>query len=137
MKKGQISIEYLMIMGFVTFVIVGILSLGVFYSSTITDKIRMNYVGNFANKVITSSESIFYSGKPAKVTIFAYLPDGVKQIEIEENDITFWVASASGENKISFSSSVPISGAINHFKGLKKITISAQQNYAEISTQNE
>ena len=132
-KKGQIGIEYLIIIGFVTFVILGIMGVAFFYSGNINDRIRLSQINTFANKVISASESVFYSGTPSKSTISAYLPDGVNEVEIIDNSIVFTVQTSSGINRVSFSSNVPISGAITSSPGLKKLQIVAEQDIVVIS----
>ena len=132
-KKSQISIEYLIIIGFVTFVIIGILGVAFFYSGTITDRIKMNQIDGFAEKIISSSESVFYSGSPSKLTISAYLPEGVEEIEVQPESILFTVQTNSGINKISFSSKVPLAGNIPNSPGVKRIKLEATVSALVIS----
>jgi len=124
-KRGQISTEYLIILAFVTFIIVGILGTALIYSSEIKDSIKFGQIESFAKKIIASSESVFYSGEPSITTINAYLPDGVTEIEISNKDLTFTVSTSSGVTKISYTSSVTIQGSISASSGLKKLRISA------------
>ncbi len=132
-KKAQVSIEYLVIMGFVVFVLIGILGASFLYTGTIKDKIKMDQVIYFSNKVISTAETVFYSGSPSKSTIFGYLPEGVKEIEIKENSLILTVQTNHGIAKMAFSSNVPISGNITQFQGLRKIKIEAKENQVEIS----
>src|SRR3989344_6288143 len=101
-KRGQISLEYLITVGFIVFLIIGILGVSLFYSSLIKDNIRMNHLRNFANKVISSSESVFYAGEPSLVTITAYLPSGVQEIYIGGNQILVNISMAGGVDRGSF-----------------------------------
>lgn len=137
-KKGQISIEYLIIVGFVTFIVIGILGVALFYSGSISDKMIMTQVENFANKIISSSESVFYAGEPSKATITAFLPKGVDSIEIDESEdvLIITVQTNSGINKILFSSNVHIiengDAPLSSSQGLKKIEIAANSTHAVI-----
>lgn len=135
-KFAQVSIEYLIVVGFVTFVIITILGIAFFYSGAIKDRIKTTQINNFANKIISTSESIFYYGKPSKATISVYLPDNVKDINITDNNLYITFQTSSGPNKIAFSSKVPISGTLSSGQGLKKIQIEAQDNYVNISMSN-
>jgi len=126
-KKAQISMEYLIVVGFITFVIIGVLALAVIYSGNIKDRIRINQATGFANKIISSAEKVFYSGAPSKVTISAYLPDNVDEIQIIEDSIIITVQTGSGYAKTSFSSNVPISGTIDSSSGLKKFEVKADE----------
>ncbi len=132
-KKAQVSIEYLIIVGFVVAVLIGILAIAFFYSGTIKDRIKMTQINNFANKIISTSESVFYAGEPSRATISAYLPENVKEIEIIENSLVLTFQASSGLNKVSFLSQVPISGAIDSNPGLKKIRAVAEETQVVIS----
>ena len=132
-KRGQISIEYLIIVGFIIFLIIGILGVSLFYSSLIKDNIRMNYLRSFANKIISSAESVFYAGEPSLITITAYLPSGVQGMYIGGNQILVNISTAGGVTRIFFSSNVPISGSISNSEGVKKIKVLAGKNEVNIT----
>jgi hypothetical protein len=125
LKKGQISIEYLILVGFITFAIIGILATSVFYSSAIRDRIKFNQLNAFAEKIIRSSEGVFYAGEPSKITITAYLPNGITGIEVLEKDIIFDISTESGDTKIAYSANVVMEGEINPSEGVKRISIFA------------
>lgn len=127
-KRGQISTEYLIVVGFVTFLIMSVLGLSLFYSSQIKDKIKFNQLKNFANKVISSAEQVFYSGEPSKTTITAYLPNGVEGVAVLSTEIVFNITSSSGISITSFKSDVPLSGTISNSEGVKRISITAQSD---------
>jgi uncharacterized protein (UPF0333 family) len=136
-KKAQSSMELLILMGFLTFVIIGILGIGYFYSNTINDRIKASQVSNFAEKLIATSESVYYAGGPSKSTINAHLPDGVENLNVSEEAITITYDLTSGENIISFESSVPIvedsSNPLTSTSGVKSITVIANETHAIIS----
>lgn len=132
-KEGQVSIEYLIMVGFVIFLIIGILGVSLFYSGVINDNIRMNYLKNYANKIISSSESVFYAGEPSLATINAYLPPGVEGIGISGKDILVNISTGSGVTRIAFSSNVPINGTLSRNEGVKRIKITARASDVLIS----
>ena len=136
-KKSQIGIEYLLIVGFVTFAIIVVLGLALAYSGSIRDEMRMSHVNNFANKIIAASESVYYSGTPAKSTISVYLPEGVASVEINEDEdmMVVEVQSSTGLNRIAFQSKVSLlQGAdLTASSGSKKIEITASNEGAVIN----
>jgi uncharacterized protein (UPF0333 family) len=123
--KGQVSIEYLIIVGFVTVVLIGILGVAFIYSGAIKDQIKMSQVNNYANKIISASESVYYSGSPSKTTLMLYLPEGVKLINITNNSLYLSVETSTGLNEMSFSSNVPINGNLIADSGIRKIQVMA------------
>jgi uncharacterized protein (UPF0333 family) len=132
-KKGQISIEYLIVIGFVVFLVLGILGIAFFYSSGTNDKIRIDQITHYANKIISSSETVFYSGEPSKLTLTAYLPAGVNNVNVTGSEIIFTVSTGSGTARISFSSNVPLQGSLSNTEGVKRIEVLADQNGAQIT----
>jgi len=128
MKRGQASFEYLILVGFVTLIISGIFAVALLYTNSSQDNVRITQITNFANKIISSSESMFYAGEPSKTTITAFLPEGVKNITIAENTLIISVQISSGLNVIGFPSKVNITGDITHTPGIKEIVITAQED---------
>ena len=128
--------EFLILMGFLTFVIIGILGIGYFYSGTINDRIKSTQISNFVNKITSTSEVVFYSGEPSRATISVHLPEGISDIEIVNDTIVVTYHLTSGQNKASFSSKVPIieipTKEISVGSGLKVLTITANQTHTLI-----
>jgi len=133
MKKGQIGVEYMIIVGFVTLAIATVLVLAVYYSDQLEDRIRLNQVENFATQLVNSAESVFFSGEPSKTTVRLYLPDGVQGIGINSDDIIINVAVSSGQNIRAYHSRVPLQGSITPTQGTKKITLQATEDHVQIS----
>jgi len=120
-------------MGFVMFVIISILGVAFIYSGSIKDRIKVTQVNNCANKVISSAESIFYTGFPSRTVIDCYLPENLLDIEILENRLFVSVQTSTGIVKTGFSSDVPITGDITSGSGIKRIRVIAQENNVLLS----
>jgi uncharacterized protein (UPF0333 family) len=132
-KRGQIGVEYMIIIGFVTFAITVILIFAYFYSDQVKDKIRMNQIENFGLQVVNSAESVFYSGEPSKSTVRYYLPDGVTGINITENYLVIEVSTSTGVNRIAYESRVPLNGTIEPGEGIRVLVLEATEDYLQIS----
>ena len=137
-KRSQISFEYLIIMGFVTFVIIGIMAVALFYSGGIKDRIKMTQMTNCANKIISSAESAFYAGKPSKATITCYIPEGIVNIEIDnEMELIFTIQTSTGKSATSFASNVRLVNVSSMAElaspGSRKIMLEAQNEWVDIS----
>ena len=120
--------EYLILVGFLVFISLSVLALSLVYSANLKDQVKMNQLNGFFDKVISSSEIIFYSGEPSKTIINAYLPDSVKSIEIIEKEIKVVIETNTGENIRVFSSNVNLAGNISPISGLKRIHLAATDN---------
>jgi uncharacterized protein (UPF0333 family) len=132
-KRGQISVEYLIVIGFVIFLVIGILSFAFYYTAGTDDAIRINQLNNFANKIITNAESVSYAGEPSKVTITAFLPKGVSRAIITENSLVFDISTSSGMATMGFQADVSIAdNTLSINEGLKVIKISAGETEVTI-----
>ena len=136
-KKAQSGMELLILMSFLTVVIIGILTIGYFYSNTINDRMKSSQVSNFANKIISTSEAVFYAGEPSKATISVHLPEGVNDIEIIDNAIVITYYLATGQNKVAFSGNVPIAenstAKLSSNQGIKNLVVIANSTHAVIT----
>ncbi len=135
MKKGQISLEYLIVVGFVVFVVIVMTGVAIFYTAGARDRIKTSQLSNFANKIITSAEAVYFAGEPSKVTITAFLPEGVESFEIVQNYLVFNISTNAGTSSIAFPSSVPIdaTSVISTSQGVKKIEIAANSQNVKIT----
>ena len=132
-KKGQGAVEYLIIVGFVTFAVISVLLIAYIYAGGVRDKIKINQMEIFASNVIDSAESLFYSGEPSRATIVVYIPKGTTDITILGNEIILTMSTSSGTTIRAFTSTVPLEGTILSNEGAKTLTLIAQPNSVMIS----
>ncbi|MBS3085587.1 hypothetical protein J4225_02780 [Candidatus Pacearchaeota archaeon] len=133
-KRSQAGIEYLIVVGFITFAIMSLFAISYVYSSMTQDKIRINQVESFVNQLINSAESVFFAGEPSETQISLYLPNGIKSIQINSNNILIVISTSSGDNVREYASRVDLqtTTGISTSEGVKKITLKARENYVEI-----
>jgi len=132
-KRGQSATEYLIIIGFVTFAVLGTLAIAYIYSGIIKDKIKVNQIETLADKIISSAESVYYAGEPSKTTVSIFVPKGAEDITVMRSEIIITFSTSAGTNVRSFTSSVPLEGSISATEGTKKITLTAQEDSVLIS----
>ena len=118
------------------FLVISIVGFAFFYTSGTEDSIKLNQVRNFANKIISNAESVFFAGEPSKVSVTSYLPSGVQSVDIIENSLVFNISTNSGLTRIAYSSDVPISGTLSINEGVKVIEIIAVTNGVSINEKN-
>jgi len=114
-KRSQVSIEYLLIVGFVSAAVITILFIAYLYSGSAQDKITDNQIQVLADKLINSAESVYFAGSPSQATITVFVPKSINSIDIVDinangagKDILITTSSHSGEQRRIFSSNVYI-----------------------------
>lgn len=132
-RRAQVGVEYMIIVGFVTFAIMSVIALAFFYSGEIKERIRLNQVENFATQVVNSAESVFYAGEPSRTTVRLYLPEGVRDITVYSDAILITSVVGSGENIRAYDSKVPLNGTITPGEGIKKLTLEAKTDHVLIT----
>ncbi len=133
-KSAQVGMEYLAIVGFVTFVAILILSISNYYTRQTEDRVITSQVYNIEGNLIDASEKVYYYGSPTKTMIEAQMPEKIEAIIINQSEITFKVRIEGGVTDISRQSDVNITGNISNSPGLKKIVIESKGSYVNIST---
>lgn len=124
-KKAQIGIEYIIMFSFLSFVLIVIVSIAFFYSFGIKDELKITQVSNYANKIVSTAETVFYYGNPSKATIRVYLPDGVQAIEATDEGLIIETQLNSGISKNLYSSVIPLEGNVSISPGIHIIVITA------------
>lgn len=135
-RHGQISIEYLIVLSFVTFLVISVLSLSVLYIDGIRDTVKFRQLDSYATKIIQGAESVYYAGQPSKVGITAYLPAGVASVQVLREGLLMTVATSSGESRTLFSSTVPLNnteGMLPSQEGLHRVTLEAMSDAVRIT----
>jgi Flp pilus assembly pilin Flp len=127
-KKSQVSVEYLVIIGFVSFIIIGILGVSLIYQTELQDVIKFSQLEKFSTKLTSAAEEVFYAGAPSKITLNGYMPKGIQSVDIIGNDIVYNVSTRSGIAIIAYSSDVRLQGSLSTTPGIKRITLTAQSD---------
>ena len=94
----------------------------------IDNDINYLFFGNYAKKIISTAESVFFQGEPSRVTINAYLPSGVQEIKVEGKNLIFNVSTSSGFQFFLYESRVSLEGNLTKTEGVKKIQIIALED---------
>ncbi|MBW2981018.1 hypothetical protein KY360_06400 [Candidatus Woesearchaeota archaeon] len=133
-ERGQISLEYMAIVGIATMVAISLLAISYFYSKGTESTINTQQIDRVAKEIVDTAESMYYYGEPSRTTIKAYLPDGINEITVGPDELSFRVRTPSGETDIFYPSSVSLQGNISTEYGFHYITIEAKEGYVWINS---
>ncbi|HLC96397.1 MAG TPA: class III signal peptide-containing protein [Candidatus Nanoarchaeia archaeon] len=133
-KRGQISLEYMLIVGMATLIAGFLLVMSHYYSRQVEDVINTNQLDRIVKEVVDTSESMYYFGEPSKTTLKVYIPTGVNSVTINSQQLTFNVKTQSGDTDIFYSSSVPLQGDLAITPGFHFVTIEAKGGYVWINS---
>ena len=132
-KKAQISIEYMSIVGITTIIVIFLLWVSIYYSNEVEDTIKLNQLDSIGKDIVDNAESVYYFGQPSKVTLNVLIPDGVTQINLTSDELLFKVRTKSGITDMFYPSSVALQGYISSSYGYHDIVIEAKEGYVWIN----
>ena len=135
-KKSQISLEYVIVLGFLITIIGVTAVVGYVYLNRAKVQMMLNQVDSAGNKIAHTAESIYFLGEPAKTTLEVYFPRGIEDISFypESKEIIFTMSAEKGEViKFIYVTKVPVNGSIRGSPGKKHIVIEAKETYVDVT----
>ena len=77
---------------------------------------------------------MYYYGEPSRATIKVYLPDGINEIIVGPDELSFEVRTQAGVTDMFYPSSVALQGNISAAYGFHYVTIEAKEGYVWINS---
>ena len=133
MKKAQVSLEYLIIFGFIAAITVPMIIIFNTHSSEINQEIISNQASYIASKVVDSAETVYYLGESSKITLRVYMPKEIDSITINNQEVVFYIRTLNGLNEVVHYSPVAINGSLTPTSGIHNIVIESKGDYVWVS----
>ena len=128
MDKSQISMEFIILLGFILIVSIPLIVIYYGYSNETKFELSQNQAMKIAHKIVDNAESVFYLGEPSKTTIKVSMPENIDKIIIHEKEVVFIIRYKGMPNDIVVDSPVSLSGNLSSSSGIRYITIKASGN---------
>ncbi len=133
-KDGQISVEYMMIIGFVTVITIPLIIIYYNFIQESDAEITSTQISQIARKIVDAAESVYYLGEPSQTTLRINIPNGIVSANLSSGkEVVFRVRSGIRESDIVQTTSVNISGSLPAKKGAYAVTIKAMPDYVNAS----
>lgn len=131
--KAQVSMEYLVIVGFVAVIIIPMLLIFYTYADRTEDAIISNQIQKISLKISDAAESMYYLGEPSRTRLKAYFPNNINNITIGNNEIVFIMHTKNGVDHIVVYTPIPIQGSLDTHRGYHNINVRSRGSYVEIT----
>ncbi|MAG91133.1 hypothetical protein CMO83_00485 [Candidatus Woesearchaeota archaeon] len=132
--KSQVSVEYMLIMGFAALMTLPLLIIYYTYSSDTSDSVAASQALQIARKIADSSESVYYLGKPSQTTLKLNFPDKIDSTNVSNREVVFKIKTTQGITEVVEVSSVNMSGTLPTSQGIHIITLKAQDGFVQITS---
>ena len=131
-NKAQVSMEYLVIVGFVVVLVIPMMLIFYTYADRTEDEIISNQVQKIGLKIGDAAESMYYLGEPSRTKIRSYFPKNINNITIGNNEILFIIHTKEGDDHIVIYTPVPVQGSLDTHAGYHNINVRSMGNYVWI-----
>ena len=132
--KSQVSVEYMLVMGFAALLTVPLLMIYYTYSADTADSVAVSQSMQIARKIVDASESVYYLGKPSQTTLKFNFPDRIQSTSLSNREVVFRIKVQNGLSDIVQVSAVNMSGALPTSQGIHIITIKADDGFVQITS---
>ena len=132
-RNSQMSVEYMIIIGFVTVITIPLLIIYYTFTQDSKDDISSAQIDQIAKTISDSAESVYYFGEPSQTNLKINMPDNVVLSNLSNNEIVFRIKTRTGEADIVQSTLFNITGSLPVKKGAYTVTIKAKSNYVNVS----
>ena len=123
-KRAQVSMEYLIIIGFVIIMLVPAIYIYIRYSSSSSDTLSSSKASQIANEIVKAANEVYYLGEDNQKNIEVSFPSNIEAIEFANKEIVFKTKDSKGNiQEIVEVASVPLSGILTNVQGKKSIIV--------------
>ena len=134
MSRSQVSMEYMLIMGFVVLLTIPLLAIYYTYTADSTDAVAVSQALQIARKVVDASESVYYIGKPSQTTLKINFPSNIASTNLSGREVLLKVKTQSGITDVVQVSSVNMTGSLPTSPGIHIVTVKADDGFVQITS---
>ena len=133
-KEAQVSIEYMMIIGFATIITIPLIIIYYTFIQESGDEINSVQILQISKKIVDAAESVYYLGEPSQTILKVNIPGNIASADLSSGyEVVFKIKTKSGESDIVWNSNVNITGSLPINKGTYTITVKAVSDHVEVS----
>lgn len=131
--KAQISLEYLLIVGFAFILLTPAIILFYTQQGSIEAEVSGAQAQKVMDELIASIDTVYLLGPPTKQTLTLRFPSGIQTTNIEANEIVFFIQGAGDPYELVGTAATNITGTISTHRGVHVLTITALENSVNIT----
>ncbi len=133
-KKAQVSMEYIIIIGFVIIMLIPATYIYIRYSGSSSDALSSSKASQIANEIVKAANEVYYLGEDNQKNIEVSFPSNIEAIEFVNKEIVFRTKDSKGNiQEIVEVASVPLSGILPNIQGKKSITVRSLGNRVSVN----
>lgn len=124
-KRGQVSIEYLILIGFILIALIPIFYYALSESSNTT---RLNEADDAVNSLAKSADSVYALGPGTKNYVWVSLPGGIESMSFDNKRVLIKLNIFGGLSDIYAESKAELIGSISITQGGHRVRVEALES---------
>lgn len=124
--KGQVSLEFMLVVGFMFVMLTPILILYANTQNDTTDAIVQASLLRAGNTMRDVAERVYFAGEPAQETVTITMPKNVRNASIDGKDQVYRVTSGTGSYDMRVRGVAPLNGTLPRTEGTYNVVIRAE-----------
>ncbi len=120
MKRGQVAIEYLLLIGVIFLAVIPVFYYALQQSS---QDVRMNEASDFVNTLAKTADVVYALGPGSRDYVNVVMPGGVENISIIRNEILLKVKIFGGMADIFAYSKANLTGSLSTISGSRHVSV--------------
>ncbi len=133
-KRAQASLEYVLIVGFALLMLMPLIIIYAMQEEIIRDDVNIIQGKKIVDSIVDNSEKVRFIGSPSKTTLEVRMPYNVEHINISNDMVLIRLRTSGDFIDIYRYSKVNLSGEIDNHPGIRKIEITAHDDFVNISS---
>jgi uncharacterized protein (UPF0333 family) len=121
-KRGQIGIEYLMILGAILLITIPLFFYAIYETNY---KVRLNQADDTVNTLANAADTVYSMGPGSKKYVWVSIPSGVESSLVNESDIQLTLSIFGGSSDITAFSKAVLVGSVPTGQGTYRIAVEA------------
>jgi hypothetical protein len=125
--------EYLVIVGIAFVFIAAVTAIAYAQTRSFQSDITAAQVQKIGNRIIDAADAVAYKGPPSRREFKLYFPEGISDINITGQTITFTIVADGGPSEYELRAAANLTGSLRPFNGLHTITVAALNDSVNIT----
>ena len=125
-RRCQVSIEYLLIVGFTVVLIFPMLYLFYSQSGSFESEVAATQAEKIAQRITDAADSVYYLGEPSQQRLTLMFPDGIKNVTVSMTSVAFLMQGSPQNYEVVKWSVANLTGNISTSEGIHHVTLAAR-----------
>lgn len=125
-KRGQVTTEYVIIVGFMLVILLVLWAQTTFTISSTTADLRVAYAKHAVTKIAEAADAVYVQGPPAKFSIYVTIPDSVAYSNVTGHEVSISVFTYGGVTDVYAETLGNVTGCLrSNVPGTHRISVEA------------